>query len=378
MDDHLSKKSSEVKVSFLSATYHAIVEILRSKIDNHSEKIIVLEDFEVFRILFENPTIHDDANADQVEVLGAESINSFFQDSVEAPVFACLARLDFSLSPTEAFASKSELRSNWAAMEDHKNIVPLWQELDECEKVKVTTSVEKEKIEPCCTDANKATETQGEKSPLINGSEAGSDKVRQNDSVGKEKGSENKSKLPKVHCHSIGASADYTNDHGDYSSRTQSSPSSDYNLGSYGSMRKEKEWRRTLACKLFEERNNAEESEGMDLLWETYEMEATKSKASGKNSKHNSIKKKKDTNKYEIKYHEEGKIERDGQEVDEDEESDGQLCCLQALKFSTGKMNLGMGMGRPNLVKISKAIKGIGWLHNLKRHSKKVHNGDKY
>lgn len=330
----------------------------------------------MFRILFENPTIHHDANADQVEVLGAESIDCFFQDSVEAPVFACLARLDFSLSPTEALASKSELRSNWGALEDHKNIVSLWEELDEGEKVKVISSVEKEKIEPCCTDANKASEKQGEKSPLINGSEAGSDKIRQNNSVGKEKGSEKKSKLPKVHSHSIGASADYTNDYGDCSSRAQNSPSLDYNLGSYGSMRKEKEWRRTLACKLFEERNNAEESEGMDLLWETYEMESTKSKASGKNSKNNSIKKKKDKNRYEIKYHEEGEIECERLEGDEDEVSDGQLCCLQALKFSTGKMNL--GMGRPNLVKISKAIKGIGWLHNLKRHSKKVHNGDKY
>lgn len=44
------------------------------------------------------------------------------------------------------------------------------------------------------------------------------------------------------------------------------------NLGSFGSMRKEKEWRRTLACKLFEERHNVDGGgggEGMDMLWET-------------------------------------------------------------------------------------------------------------
>ncbi|PPS01714.1 hypothetical protein GOBAR_AA18939 [Gossypium barbadense] len=106
----------------------------------------------------------------------------------------------------------------------------------------------------------------------------------------------------------------------------------DMNFGNLGSMRKEKEWKRTLACKLFEERHNAvvaaattenEGGEGMDLLWETYE--------------------------------------------------NGKLCCLQALKFSTGKMNLGMGMGRPNFVKISKAFKGFGWLHHVgsTKHGKK-------
>uniref|UniRef100_A0A803LNL5 Uncharacterized protein n=1 Tax=Chenopodium quinoa TaxID=63459 RepID=A0A803LNL5_CHEQI len=54
-------------------------------------------------------------------------------------------------------------------------------------------------------------------------------------------------------------------------------------MGSFGSMRKEKEWRRTLACKIFEERHNGSNNqaainggggeEGMDLLWETYETE---------------------------------------------------------------------------------------------------------
>ncbi|PPD73920.1 hypothetical protein GOBAR_DD29165 [Gossypium barbadense] len=95
------------------------------------------------------------------------------------------------------------------------------------------------------------------------------------------------------------------------------------NLGNFGSMRKQKEWKRTLACKLFEERhshNVADGTEGMDLLWEAYETDS---------HSHN-----------------------------------------KALKFSAGKMNL--GMGRPNLVKISKALKGIGWLHHVSsRHGKK-------
>lgn len=122
------------------------------------------------------------------------------------------------------------------------------------------------------------------------------------------------------------------------------------NLGSFGSMRKEKEWRRTLACKLFEERHNVDGGgggEGMDMLWETYETEASKDQRKGKKSND------------------------DDDDDDEDDEDgmDEQLCCLQALKFSAGKMNL--GMGRPNLVKISKTLKGFGWLHHLSRHGKK-------
>jgi hypothetical protein len=128
------------------------------------------------------------------------------------------------------------------------------------------------------------------------------------------------------------------------------------NLGSFGSMRVEKEWRRTLACKLFEERhNNGDGSEGMDMLWETYE------KDSNKGMKKSNTKKGK---KSEVEYYSEDEVEEDI-----DEEIGTKLCCLQALKFSTGKMNL--GMGRPNLVKFSKALKGIGWLHNVGKNGKK-------
>ncbi|KAL4323486.1 hypothetical protein GQ457_11G003730 [Hibiscus cannabinus] len=137
-------------------------------------------------------------------------------------------------------------------------------------------------------------------------------------------------------------------------------------FGISGSMRKEKEWKRTLACKLFEERHNVTAAaaaadgggEGMDLLWETYEStDSNKSKLKSVGSK-------------------KGKKGGNGVDYDDDdydEESDAQLCCLQALKFSTGKMNLGMGMGRPNFAKISKALKGFGWLHHVgaTKHAKK-------
>ncbi|KAG7036245.1 hypothetical protein SDJN02_03047, partial [Cucurbita argyrosperma subsp. argyrosperma] len=150
------------------------------------------------------------------------------------------------------------------------------------------------------------------------------------------------------------------------SSRSESSPwsspgsfSRDYSLGSYGSMRKEKEWRRTLACKLFEERHNSEGTEGMDSLWETYEKSEWNTlqkneKINGKSKKGKKIK---------------GKEE--DEDEDEYEDREGQLCCLQALKFSAGKMNL--GMGRPNLVKMSKALKGFGWLSRHGSRKRSVH-----
>ncbi|GAB4830086.1 hypothetical protein Ancab_019728 [Ancistrocladus abbreviatus] len=135
---------------------------------------------------------------------------------------------------------------------------------------------------------------------------------------------------------------------------------SEENSQTFGSMRKEKEWRRTLACKLFEERHNVDtySGEGMDLLWKVFEKESS----SNKTEKKEKMKKGK-----EVKVGKNGRME----EEEDEEVDDGQLCCLQALKFSAGKMNL--GMGRPNLIKISKAFKGIGWLHNLSKHGRKVH-----
>lgn len=125
-------------------------------------------------------------------------------------------------------------------------------------------------------------------------------------------------------------------------------------IGSFGSMRKEKEWKRTLACKLFEERHNVEGGEGMDLLWETFEVDSGKLMAKGN-----------------VKKGKKGQVDEEDEDEDENEEMNGQLCCLQALKLSTGKMNL--GMGRPNLVKISKALKGFGWLHHVSRSGKRVY-----
>ncbi|KAI3829846.1 hypothetical protein L1987_03975 [Smallanthus sonchifolius] len=133
-------------------------------------------------------------------------------------------------------------------------------------------------------------------------------------------------------------------------------------VNSHGSMREEKEWRRTLACKLFEERHNSGGGEeGMDSLWEAYENDNTKNRKeimmNEKNNNYGGI---------------ESFIDEDSDDEDEDEEemSNGHLCCSQALKLSTRKMNL--GMGNSNFVKISKALKGFGWLHHVKnKHGKR-------
>nr|XP_029117961.1 uncharacterized protein LOC105036106 [Elaeis guineensis] len=120
------------------------------------------------------------------------------------------------------------------------------------------------------------------------------------------------------------------------------------------SMRKEREWKRTLACKLYEERMTyklceertvVEGGEEMDLLWEAYEVSASKDdklKNNGKKGK---------------------KVELE----EEDEEEVGQLCCLQALRLSAGKMNL--GVGKPNLMKISKVLKGMAMFQRVGRRS---------
>lgn len=115
-------------------------------------------------------------------------------------------------------------------------------------------------------------------------------------------------------------------------------------------MREEKEWKRTLACKLFEERHIVDGVEGMDYLWEIYEI-ASNRKGSDTNKK-----KQQHGNKY---------LE------EEEEKRNVELCCLQDLNLSAGEKILGMGMSSSNLVRFSKALKGIGRLHHVTSHPNK-------
>uniref|UniRef100_A0ACD5V5T4 Uncharacterized protein n=1 Tax=Avena sativa TaxID=4498 RepID=A0ACD5V5T4_AVESA len=125
---------------------------------------------------------------------------------------------------------------------------------------------------------------------------------------------------------------------------------------------KEKEWKRTLACKLYEERiqlkllrdpavvGACSGGDDMDMLWEAYETGGGSSAAAGDTKRGGS--KAKRGNKQEESVDEgESEEEEDG----DDEGPVRQLCCLQALKFSTRKMNF--GGGKPSLAKISKVLK---------------------
>ncbi|KAE8679672.1 hypothetical protein F3Y22_tig00111398pilonHSYRG00315 [Hibiscus syriacus] len=171
------------------------------------------------------------------------------------------------------------------------------------------------------------------------------------ENLSSEKGEKDEESKATVSSQRVKAAADVDND--------INKETTGLTYGNLGSMRKEKEWKRTLACKLFEERYNATAAvadgvvEGMDLLWETYESsDSTKSKLKKGKKGGNGIE------------------DEDDEDYDYEEELDGHLCCLQALKLSTGKMNFGM---RPHFVKISKALKGFGWLHHVKHAKKGYH-----
>ncbi|GFZ02069.1 hypothetical protein Acr_15g0006780 [Actinidia rufa] len=290
-------KLPESESSFFLSTYHSITERLSSKTDNEDGEFCQFEELEVYKIVFDTTTF----NSDEVLQLRSEKTVEIDWEETK-PIM------------------------------EEKRLERFLKELDDFEEV--TSNVEEKKVDPPGIKSDKV-EVNKEVLLVRSGSEAMGDKLSTDNNGG-----------------------EYT------SKKVLESPSSrafDLSLGSYGSMRKEKEWKRTLACKLFEERHNADGGEGMDLLWETYENDSSNKTNKPKgNTIKNKNKKKSDFEYYE------------GYDYEE-EEIESQLCCLQALKFSAGKMNL--GMGRPNLVKISKAIKGIGWLQNVTRSGKKkVHN----
>ncbi|CAA2976533.1 Hypothetical predicted protein [Olea europaea subsp. europaea] len=313
--------------------------------DDEHEEFHCMEDLELYKIVFGESEI--DGKEIPVEVLEEKSeVSSSHEDSS-------------SISKSEAFTGNLEENSVLMEKLEEKRLEDFLKVLDEFETM--TSNVEVKKVEPTWgTKADELVEKEKEKSLTRNGSKT-MDNVTDDEK-------EYNSKIK-----ACDLDIDYTDNGGEYTSKVKSFESQ--NLGTYGSMRKEKEWKRTLACKLFEERRNVDGGEGMDSLWETYEMDSDKSKPKNNTKKKTNDKiKNQNQNKNKNK-----KSEIHLHEQDENDIDDGQLCCLQALKFSAGKMNL--GIGRPNVVRnISKAIKGIGWLHNVSRQGKKVHHngGDKY
>jgi hypothetical protein len=140
-----------------------------------------------------------------------------------------------------------------------------------------------------------------------------------------------------------------------------------------GSPRKEKEWKRTLACKLYEERMQLKlcrdravvesSSDNMDMLWEAYEVGGGGGGATSTKGGASKAKRKQERATVERKQeHATADEEDDDDDGDEEEGSVRQLCCLQALKFSTRKMSFGGGGGKPSLAKISKVLRRVAAL----------------
>ncbi|KAL4353103.1 hypothetical protein GQ457_06G028150 [Hibiscus cannabinus] len=115
--------------------------------------------------------------------------------------------------------------------------------------------------------------------------------------------------------------------------------------------RKRKEWTRTLAYKLFQERHSYNgdgggEGEAMDLLWEVFETDSdctAEVKSGFKEGGSNS------SGYYYC-----------GDESYDERELNAQLCCFQTLKLAAGNLNLGKERPKPNLFK--KISKGFGLL----------------
>ncbi|XVF81229.1 hypothetical protein PTKIN_Ptkin15bG0139200 [Pterospermum kingtungense] len=326
---HHLEYSPESKVSFLLTTYQTLVETLRSKVDDENDGFGCLEDFEVYKIVFETSVTVEIRQDPEEEVSQMEAKEGSLE-AVESPIDEGLSCEIKGLSVPETLTSTSldEKPAQITRPETNqvKSVVKIFEHLlqEKDDGVENLSSKKREtEVKSLSVESNKAEEQKED---------------------------------PKVSADNGVLRANWSTENGGDKYQTMGS-----SLGSFGSMRKEKEWKRTLACKLFEERHNVDGGEGMDSLWETYETDSNKVQLKS-SSKRGS--KKGGGNKYYDEY--------DDYE-DEEEESDGQLCCLQALKFSAGKMNL--GMGRPNLVKFSKALKGFGWLHHVSsRHGKKVYH----
>lgn len=336
-------------MSFLASTYQTVCRILQPKVDDEAESFQQFEELEVYKIVFDTSTFEI---GDPAEVLELE-IKEVCSEAYEAPVDKRLVHEGYCNSGLEALTGNSDASPVETAspgidkqIVGVKRLVCFFQQENES---KTMSFVKEEKeVDQAGVKSDKV-EEEKEKPVLKSESDTMCNKTdhsTESTDFGGQRAFRGNSRRLSGSIGSLNSDEDFL------AQVMENSQTLGSNLGSFGSMRREKEWRRTLACKLFEERHNVDGTEGMDMLWETYENES--SKVQGRS--------------YKKKGKKSG-LDFSDDDEEEEEDVDEQLCCLQALKFSAGKMNL--GMGRPNLVKFSKALKGIGWLHNLGRHGKK-------
>ncbi|KAL8092796.1 uncharacterized protein LOC141689137 [Apium graveolens] len=354
----------EPRQNFLRSTFHVIQQSLHEKFGLESQEFIPdLEECEAYKLVF----AFDTPTSDMVEhSTGEEYILQSFDDKEVLVDFSVNVRVKpvgevyQTKSGDSQFVEEERLQDFFEVLDDfdddvvEKNVDPVSTKSIKVVEEHLDVSKMRTKVDPIIIKSVKVVEENVDESKVRKGSEAKDvNVIGGNNGVGRTK---KVTSLAKPFYE--GASIDS----GEYTS----------NLGSYGSMRREKEWNRTLACKLFEERHNAvvEGDERIDALWERHESEelSRSMRMSTDTNKKKNMKTSTILNFY-------GDVEEEDDEDDDDNDNEEfeitkvQLCCLQAFKFSAGKMNL--GMRKPNLVKFSKALKGIGWLHNVKRHGKK-------
>ncbi|KAJ4830615.1 hypothetical protein Tsubulata_030438 [Turnera subulata] len=338
---------SESKVSFVLATYQALAERLRCKVEvgEEEDQFHDFEELEVYKIVFKTSNPEES----QVEVLDEPEPKQNYLARSEALHVSKVSSSVGGGNPQVVDDNLEGNPGNAQLIADGKSLGAFLHQKEELLEDLWWEKGEQE-VKPLSVKSNKVDETK-EEALMRSGSKAFCRNIKTSEA--KSLNSEDDS-FSKLSYQSLEEASTWSPDNGGYYTPKMAGNAETLmgsNLGSFGSMRREREWRRTLACKLFEERHNANGDEGMDLLWETYETDSIKVRAKSKSTK----------GKEEYYDHD--------QEEEEEEEHNGQLCCLQALKFSAGKMNL--GMRKPNLVKITKALKGIGWLHHVSRHGKK-------
>ncbi|XP_004515037.1 uncharacterized protein [Cicer arietinum] len=346
-----SYELSESKFCFLLSTFQNFLAWFVSEVDEKDDEFGLVDELEAYLVMFQASIfeIHEPKLVEDCSELSEEAFEEAHEEECSSEVEEELnVKLDDEIENQVEKVDDHEVESI-KPVSDVKRLVSLFQEYAELENV----SCEKEEKEVKKTilllnsKFNKVEESEKQWS-IRSGSKVKSNrdmfgnKVRGNSD--EEHAFVAKVKVKKLESPQRNIKE---NDSGELCST---------NLGSFGSMRVEKEWRRTLACKLFEERhNNSDGSEGMDMLWETYDEKESNKVVGMKKSNTKRGKK--------------SEVECSEDEDEDEDEIGAKLCCLQALKFSTGKMNL--GMGRPNLLKFSKALKGIGWLHHVGKNGKK-------
>ncbi|KAG9155394.1 hypothetical protein Leryth_017924 [Lithospermum erythrorhizon] len=351
--------SSNVKANYLLSAYDAVSKILQHNTNDEEEDFHSLEALEMYKIVFNTSIIDERGNhVDVSEEYPQEKI----LQTVESSVVKILEddEQECSVKTEEVLKVDTNLEQG-SSIDDTqlKNIKSV------IKKFEGFLKKQEESVFKACNEEIKTVQieinqnrTFGEKNAeqLV--------EVVQYDNSRRHSISKSKNSQSMRQCTTTNNNKTETNI--ELTSNDDVFRQTGRDLGRYGSMRKEREWRSTLACKLFEEKHNSsniEGIEGMDSLWEKYdELEPMNPNT------------KKETKKMESSKSKKGKYEYGQDDEEEDDDFGGHLCCLHAFKLSTSKMNL--GVGRRNLAKISKAVKGFGWMHKTSKHSKKVHNNN--